>query len=230
MRCAPPTGYDPRVLQASSAEIFGTPSWLPQDEAHPIRPTNPYASAKAFAHFTAANYRDAFGMFVSTVILFNHESPLRPGSFVTRKITQAVARIAAGDQDVLELGNMSVRRDWGSARDYVRCMRLALSADVPSDYCVASGESHEIGDFVGLAFAAVGISDPARHVRVNQSFIRPTDIPETRGDPRRAEQELGWRRTMAFEDVVSEMVHADVQRLSSGVEHRSSYLDASSTT
>ena len=164
-------------------------------------------------------------MFVCTVILFNHESPLRPLSFVTRKITDGVARVAAGEQDFVELGNLKVRRDWGSARDYVRAMQLALAVDGPGDYCIASGESHGLGEFVELAFSSAGISDPWRHVQVNPALARPTDIPETRGDPTRAKEVLGWSRSARLEDVVGEMVRVDVERHRSGLEHRRSYVD-----
>ena len=211
--------YDPRICQASSAEIFGTPRELPQDESSPISPNNPYAVAKSFAHFSAANYREAYGMFVSNVILFNHESPLRPLSFVTRKITAGVAQISAGQSDVLELGRLDIRRDWGAATDYVNAMHLALAAEVADDFCIATGESHELGEFVELAFAAVGIADPHTYVRSNPDLFRPTDIAETRGNPAKAVAELGWRREMSFPDLVVGMVEADVRRIETGVEH-----------
>ena len=212
------------MLQASSAEIFGTPVVLPQGESHPIRPTNPYAVAKAFAHFSAASYREAFGMFVSTVILFNHESPLRPSSFVTRKITAGAVRIAAGLQDTLELGRLDVRRDWGSAADYTRAMHAALQHGEPDDFVVASGESHELRQFVELAFRAAGIEDPWRHVVTNPAFWRPTDIPEMRGDIAKAREALGWSPAVSLTDLVRHMVRVDGARLASGREHERRYM------
>ncbi len=217
-------GLRPPDLQASSAEIFGTPRYLPQGESHPIRPTNPYAVAKAFAHFTAASYREAYGMFVSTVILFNHESPLRPASFVTRKITSGAVRIAAGLQDTLELGRLDIRRDWGSAGDYTRAMHAALQHARPDDFVIASGESHELGDFVELAFRAAGIEDPWSHVVTNPAFVRPTDIPEMRGDISKAREILGWSPTLGLADIVNHMVTVDEARLSSGHEHSPRYM------
>lgn len=218
-------GYEPRICQASSAEIFGTPTIVPTPESHPVAPTNPYATAKAFAHFCAANYRAAYGMFVATVILFNHESPLRPPAFVTRKITAGAAAIAAGRADSLELGRLDVRRDWGAAADFTVAMHSALTHPEPRDYVIATGVSHELGEFVELAFAAAGIADPWRYVRSNPAFIRPTDIPETRGDITRARAELGWAPQTEFEPLVAAMVRVDQARLD-GPEHDPGYLDA----
>ena len=218
------SGYDPRICQASSAEIFGTPQFLPQDETHPVRPTNPYAVAKAFAHFSAANYRDAYGMFVSTTILFNHESPLRPPSFVTRKITSAAVEIAAGRQEVLELGRLDIRRDWGSAEDYVRAMHATLRAEAPDDFCVATGVSHSLMEFVQFAFEAAGVADFEDRVRTNPDFVRPTDIPETRGDHEKARRMLGWQPSASLASVVSRMVEVDLSRRSAGIEHDPRYL------
>lgn len=217
------SGYDPRFVQASSAEIFGTPRDLPTSEDHPIDPTNPYAVAKAFAHLTARNYRAAFGMFVSTVILFNHESPLRPQAFVTRKITSTAAAIALGRADHLELGRLDIRRDWGSAAEYTAAMHAVLRHDSPGDFVIATGVSHELSEFVEFAFAAVGISDPWRYVQTNPAFVRPTDIPETRGDPQRAATELGWQPSTPLSQIVAKMVAVDQARLN-GPEHAPQYL------
>lgn len=219
------TGYEPRICQASSAEIFGDPRYLGTDEAHPIAPNNPYAVAKAFAHFTAQAYRQAYGMFVSAVILFNHESPLRPATFVTRKITTAAVEIAAGRQDVLELGRRDIRRDWGAASDYVRAMAAALSHNRPDDFCIGSGVSHELGEFVAMAFAAAGIADPAPYVRTNPDFVRPHDIPETRANPAKAAAELGWRPEVSLEQVVADMVAVDRARVETGREHDPAYME-----
>lgn len=220
------SGYEPRICQASSAEIFGDPRYLGTDEAHPIAPNNPYAVAKAFAHFTAQSYRQAYGMFVSTVILFNHESPLRPATFVTRKITAAAVEIAAGKRDVLELGRRDIRRDWGSAADYVRAMSATLVHERPDDFCIGTGVSHELGEFVAMAFAAAGITDPAPYVRTNPDFVRPHDIPETRANPAKAAVELGWRPEVGLGEVVAAMVAVDRIRLETGREHDLSYMNA----
>ena len=217
-------GYQPRIVQASSAEMFGTPVVLPQDESHPIRPTNPYAVAKAFAHFSAINYRDAYGMFVSTVILFNHESPLRPASFVTRKITTAAVNIAAGRQDHLELGSLENRRDWGSAGDYARAIALVGRRAEPDDFVLATGDSHPLQEFVELAFDAAGIGDPSRYVTTNQAFVRPTDIPELRGDAGHARVALQWEPRTSFGELISTMVSVDRDRLATGREHAEEYL------
>lgn len=224
VRSLRPTGYEPRICQASSAEIFGDPRYLGTDEAHPIAPNNPYAVAKAFAHFTAQSYRQAYRMFVSTVILFNHESPLRPATFVTRKITTAAVEIAAGKRDVLELGRRDIRRDWGAASDYVIAMAAALSHDRPDDFCIGSGVSHELGEFVAMAFAAAGIPDPAPYVRTNPDFVRPHDIPETRANPAKAAAELGWEPAVSLEQVVADMVAVDQTRLQTGCENDPGYL------
>jgi GDPmannose 4,6-dehydratase len=216
--------YDPRICQASSAEIFGTPEFLPQDEKHPVRPANPYAVAKAFAHFSAANYRDAYGMFVSTTILFNHESPLRPPSFVTRKITSAAVEIAAGRREVLELGRLDVRRDWGSADDYVRAMHATLQAEEPDDFCVATGTSHSLMEFVQFAFEAAGVADFEDRVRTNPDYVRPTDITETKGAPDKARLVLGWHPSRTLKDVVAAMVEADQRRMLTGADHDVEYM------
>ena len=212
-------GYEPRICQASSGEIFGNSSRPPHDENSPVSPDNPYALAKAFAHHAGISYRHAYGMFISNAILFNHESPLRPASFVTGKISAGVAQIATGRSSILELGRLNIKRDWGAASDYVTAMHLMLQADDPDDYIVATGQSHELGEFVGAAFHAAGIGDGARFVRSNPDFYRPTDIPETRGNPAKAELELGWQRRYSFERVVSEMVEADLKRIATGVAH-----------
>ncbi len=217
-------GYEPRVLQASSSEMFGLVRELPQNEGSPHHPRSPYATAKSFAHHTAVNYRESYGIFVATTILFNHESPLRPRTFVTRKITSAVAAIAAGEQDLLTLGRTDVRRDWGAASDYVRAMRLALRRDEPDDYCVATGVSHSLGEFVEAAFEAAGLSAGMSRVRADPELIRPADVPETRGDPARARALLGWAPELTFHDVVEWMVRTDLQRLRSGREEDARYL------
>lgn len=196
-----------RFVQASTAWIFGAPEHSPQDESTPIRPTSPYGAAKAYAHHLVGAYRTA-GVAASSLILYNHESPRRPEQFVTRKITKAAARIAHGSDEVLELGTLAVRRDWGWAPDYVEAMRRA--ADRPGDYVIATGEAHSIEDFVALAFARAGIADWRPHVRVSDALARVGDASELRGDATRARETLGWAPTVGFEELVRRMVDADL--------------------
>jgi GDPmannose 4,6-dehydratase len=203
------TGRPIRVLQASSSEIFGAPDRSPQDELTPLRPRSPYGAAKALAHQLVDVYRTR-GLHAVAVILYNHESPRRPTDFVTRKITQAVAGIAGGSQEILELGDMSARRDWGWAPDYVDAMVRAIRHPVPSDYVIATGISHSVEDFVVCAFGHVGIGDWDRWVRSDPSLHRPTDTQALVGNPTRAHEILGWQPTVSFEEVVRRMVDADL--------------------
>jgi GDPmannose 4,6-dehydratase len=202
-------GRDVRFVQASSAEIFGTAA-PPQDETTPIAPTTPYGVSKAFAHHAVAVYREA-GLHASSVILFNHESPRRPDTFVTRKITKAVAAIAAGSPERLRLGNLEIRRDWGYARDYAEAMTLVARHDEPTDFVIATGVSRTIADFVAAAFACVGIDDWAAQVELDPEFARPGDSREQRGDPSKAHKLLGWSPTVSFEDIVRLMVDNDIR-------------------
>ena len=204
--------HEVRVLQASSSEIFGNPAATPQDESTRIDPISPYGAAKAYAHRMAQLARGR-GRFVATVILYNHESPRRPETFVTRKITAGAARIAAGLQDVLELGDLTVARDWGWAPDYVDAMIRAMRHDAPDDYVVATGESHTVAEFVEAAFAAAGLDDWRSRVRVNSDFIRPTEISQMRGDASRARELLGWAPTVSFSELVARMVEHDLELL-----------------
>lgn len=204
-----------RVFQASSSEIFGTPPHSPQDESTPLAPTSPYGSAKAFAHHQCRIYR-ARGLFVSTGILYNHESPRRPETFVTRKITAAAARIAAGLQAGLELGDLTVERDWGWAPDYVDAMVRAVRHDEPSEYVIATGESHSLTDFVAAAFAAVGIDDWESLVTTDTTLRRPGEIASMCGDPSRARSALGWEPSVGFDQLVERMVAADVELVKAG--------------
>ncbi|WP_392544996.1 GDP-mannose 4,6-dehydratase [Oryzobacter telluris] len=201
-------GREVRVLQPSSAEIFGEPAESPQNEATPVRPVSPYGATKAFAHHLAGLERSR-GLFTASVILYNHESPRRPPTFVTRKITSTVAAIAAGRADRLVLGNLDARRDWGWAPDYVDAMVRALRHDEPGDYVVATGEAHSVHDFVGAAFRHVGIDDWARLVEVDPAFIRPADPSLLVGDATRARERLGWVPTVTFDDLVARMVDAE---------------------
>ncbi len=218
-------GYEPHICQASSSEMFGLVRFLPQDEESPHHPRSPYATAKSFAHHTAVNYRESYGLFVATTILFNHESPLRPAHFVTRKITSAVAAIALGRQERLTLGRMDVRRDWGAAADFVVAMRQALRVSDPDDYCIATGVSHSLLEFVEAAFLAVGMPDGLERITSDPSLFRPADVPETRGNPAKAREILGWQPTSTFHEIVRSMVRADVVRLETGTEHDPTYLD-----
>lgn len=207
------TGDRVRFVQASSAEIFGWATQVPQDERTPIAPVTPYGAAKAYAHHLVGVYR-ARGLAAASCILYNHESPRRPETFVTRKITAGAARIAAGRQQELALGNLDARRDWGWAPDYVAAMVLAARDESARDYVIATGVAHSVRDFVAAAFQAAGIGDWERHVVLDPRFARPSDAPEQRGDPSRARELLGWSPSATFEDVVRRMVDNDLARVS----------------
>jgi GDPmannose 4,6-dehydratase len=207
------TGRMPRLLQASSAEIFGHAEVSPQDESTPLRPRNPYAVSKAFAHEIVATYRQGSGLAASTVILYNHESPLRPPTFVSRKITRTVAEIALGRTDRLVLGDLDAQRDWGHAVDYARAMWLALQHDEPGDYVVATGQVHSVREFAAAAFAVVGITDWQSHVSTDQEFVRPTEAGLLVGDANRARKVLGWAPEVDFAGLVSAMVQFDLDEL-----------------
>jgi GDPmannose 4,6-dehydratase len=198
-----------RFVQASSAEIFGMPMESPQTEATRIAPVNPYGAAKAYAHHLVAVYR-ARGLHASSVILYNHESPRRPETFVTRKITAGAARIARGDADELVLGNLDPVRDWGWAPDYMDAMARAARAAVPDDYVVATGEGHSVREFVAAAFTAAGVTDWEKYVRMDRQFVRPVEGTVMIGDPTRTGYRLGWRPSVTFEEVVARMVAADL--------------------
>ncbi|HTZ42339.1 MAG TPA: GDP-mannose 4,6-dehydratase [Jatrophihabitans sp.] len=204
-------GRPVRMLQASSAEIFGEPAESPQRETTPLRPATPYGAAKAYAHQVAGMLRGR-GLPVATVILYNHESPRRPETFVTRKITAAAARIAAGTQDRLALGNLAARRDWGWAPDYVEAMVRAIRHPEPDDYVIATGVSHTVADFVEAAFTAAGVADWRSRVDVDESFVRAGDAAEQRGDATRAREVLGWAPSRDFAGIVAAMVEADAVR------------------
>ena len=202
-------------VQASSAEIFGRPDSSPQSEATPVRPTNPYGRAKAHAHLRASTYRGR-GLSTSSLVLYNHESPRRPPTFVTRKITSTVAAIASGRADRLLLGNLDARRDWGWAPDYVDAMVRAARVHEARDYVIATGVSHSVRDFVAAAFRHAGIGDWEGLVELDPALLRPADPTELCGDARLAQELLGWRPTVGFEDLVGEMVRADLAAQDSG--------------
>lgn len=201
-----------RFVQASSSEIFGNPPTSPQNEATPIAPLSPYGAAKAYAHTMTGIYR-ARGLHASNVILYNHESPRRPETFVTRKITAGAARIARGLQDTLTLGDQSVGRDWGWAPDYTRAMMLAVAHDQPDDYVIATGTARTVGEFVEAAFVAAGVEDWRDRVVTDARFIRPNDIGEMRGDATRARENLGWAPTKDLSEIVTAMVENDLAEL-----------------
>lgn len=201
-----------RFVQASSAEIFADTEQVPQDETTPVRPLTPYGAAKAYAHHLVAVYR-ARGLHASSCILYNHESPRRPETFVTRKITAGVARIVQGHQTELAMGNLDVRRDWGWAPDYVGAMVLAMRAEQPSDYVIATGVAHSVREFVAAAFRAAGVDEWEHLVTLDPRFARPSDAPELVGDPRLARDVLGWTPTVTFDEVVARMVAHDLELL-----------------
>ena len=201
-----------RFYQASSSEMFGRALETPQSEATPFYPRSPYGVAKAYGHFITVNYRESFGLHASSGILFNHESPRRGRSFVTRRISEGVARIKLGLADELVLGNLDVRRDWGYAKEYVEAMWLMLQRDQPDDFVIGTGVSHSVGDFVDAAFACIG-RKREDHIRIDPDLARPADIEEVVADPSNAKRELGWEAKVSFEELVELMVHADLEAL-----------------
>ncbi|MBC7897087.1 MAG: GDP-mannose 4,6-dehydratase [Cytophagaceae bacterium] len=202
------TGRQVRLYQAGSSEMFGAAT-PPQSEATLFHPRSPYAVSKVAAHWHAINHREAWGMFVANGILFNHESPRRGESFVTRKISLGVARIVAGKQQKLALGNLDARRDWGFAGDYVDAMWRMLQVDTPGDYVVATGTSYSVRDFVEAAFGHANL-DWRKHVELDERYLRPSEVDHLRGDCSRAKQGLGWTPTVDFSTLVRMMVEADI--------------------
>jgi GDPmannose 4,6-dehydratase len=201
-----------RVYQASSSEVFGLPDEAPQSEATPLRPVNPYGIAKAHAQLSADAYREHHGLHVSVGIAFNHESPRRPPSFVTRKVTAAAAAIKLGLERELVLGDLDARRDWGHAGDYVEAMWRMLQQDAGDDYVVATGRTHSVRELIDIAFAHAGV-DPGEHLRVDPELVRLEIGAERRGDPARARERLGWEPAVSFEAMIAEMVDRDIERL-----------------
>jgi GDPmannose 4,6-dehydratase len=207
------TGVKCRFYQASSSEMFGTAP-PPQNEATPFHPRSPYASAKVFSHHTTVNYRESYGLHASSGILFNHESPRRGETFVTRKITRAVAHIKRGIQEKLYLGNLDARRDWGYAPDYVRAMWLMLQQERSDDFVVGTGEAHTVREFVELAFAHAGL-DWKKHVEVDTRYFRPAEVDYLCADASKARRVLGWEPTVTFTELARIMVEADIQAVDS---------------
>jgi len=198
-----------RFYQASSSEMFGKVQEVPQVETTPFYPRSPYGVAKVYGHWITVNYRESYDLHASSGILFNHESPRRGLEFVTRKVTHGVARIAAGIDQTLALGNLDAERDWGFAHDYVRAMWLMLQQDQPDDYVVATGETHSVKELVELSFAAADL-DWEKHVVIDERFLRPAEVDLLIGDPGKAEKVLGWTREVDFPQLVQMMVEADL--------------------
>jgi GDPmannose 4,6-dehydratase len=200
-----------RFYQASSSEMFGKVRESPQTEKTSFHPRSPYGVAKVFGHQITVNYREAYGMYACSGILFNHESPRRGPEFVTRKITKAVARIKLGLQEKVAFGDLSTRRDWGYAGEYVEAMWLMLQQDVPDDYVVATGETHTGQEFLERAFEHAGIEDWQRYVDVDQRMMRPAEVDHLIGDPTKAKELLGWEPKVRFAELVRIMVDADLK-------------------
>lgn len=205
-------GLKPRFYQASSSEMFGKVLEVPQTETTPFYPRSPYGCAKVYSYWATVNYRESYGLHASNGILFNHESPRRGETFVTRKITRAVAQIQAGLQDKLYLGNLDAKRDWGYAKEFVEAMWLMLQQDEPDDYVIATNETHTIREFLDVAFGHVGI-DWSKHVAIDGRYFRPAEVELLIGDYSKAKRKLGWEPKTKFADLVKLMVDADVQLL-----------------
>lgn len=205
-----------RFYQASSSEMFGKPIETPQRETTPFHPRSPYGVAKVYGHHITVNYRESYSLFACSGMLFNHESPRRGVEFVTRKITQGVAQIKLGRSRQLCLGNLNAERDWGFAGDYVQAMWLMLQQDKPEDYVIGTGVAHSVSDFVSTAFHSVGL-DAEEFVKVEPALFRPAEVDHLRADPRKAEQQLGWRPRVSFAELVDLMVDHDIYRLKNGM-------------
>jgi GDPmannose 4,6-dehydratase len=208
-----------RFYQASSSEMFGATKEEPQNEQTPFYPRSPYGVAKVYGHWITINYRESYGIFACSGILFNHESPLRGKEFVTRKVSDAVARIKLGVQDKLRLGNLDAQRDWGFSGDYVQAMWLMLQQDQPDDYVVAQGRKHSVRELVELAFGHVGL-DWRDHVESDPQLIRPAEVNTLCGDAAKARRVLGWKPTVSFPQLVQMMVDADLRRVRKEIEDR----------
>ncbi|MBI4003145.1 MAG: GDP-mannose 4,6-dehydratase [Nitrospira defluvii] len=204
------SGLRPKFYQASSSEMFGKVQEVPQRETTPFYPRSPYGAAKVYAHWITVNYREAYGLFACNGILFNHESPRRGETFVTRKITKAAARIKVGLQQDLFLGNLDAKRDWGYAGDYVEAMWLMLQQPQPDDFVVATGETHTVREFLDVAFGHLGL-DWRRHVKIDPRYYRPTEVDLLIGDPEKAARQLGWKPSVDFHRLAIMMVEADVE-------------------
>ncbi len=206
------TGIEVRFYQAGSSEMFGKVQDVPQKETTPFYPRSPYACAKVYAHWQTINYRESYNLFACNGILFNHESPRRGETFVTRKITRAIARIVEGTQKKLYLGNLDSKRDWGYAKDYVEAMWLMLQQEQPDDYVIATGETHSIKEFLTASFSCVDL-DWQDYVEFDERYLRPAEVDLLIGDPTKAKNKLGWKPSVSFEKLVALMVAADLKAL-----------------
>ena len=204
-----------RVYQASSSEMYGKVREVPQTELTPFYPRSPYGVSKVFGHYITVNYRESYDLFAVSGILFNHESPRRGLEFVTRKVTDGVARIKQGKQKDLKLGNLDAQRDWGFAGDYVRAMWLMLQQDRPDDYVIATNEAHSVRELVEIAFGHVGL-DWQEFVKIDPAFLRPAEVDHLIGNPEKAHKELGWKPSVDFKGLVTMMVDADMERVKQG--------------
>jgi GDPmannose 4,6-dehydratase len=211
-------GWPIRYYQAGSSEMFGKVAESPQSERTPFYPRSPYAVSKVFAHWMTVQYREAYGLFAANGIMFNHESPRRGGTFVTRKVTRGIAAIVAGREEKLYLGNLDALRDWGYAPEYVEAMWLMLQQPEPDDYVVATGETHSVREFVELAFSYVGL-DWQKFVEIDPRYFRPTEVDELCGDATKARKRLGWRPRTTFAELVRLMVEADLVDAGLNPEH-----------
>lgn len=212
------TGVGSKFYQASSSEMFGQVQAIPQTETTPFYPRSPYGAAKVYAHWLTVNYRESYGLFACSGILFNHESPRRGETFVTRKITRAVAQIKAGLQDKLYLGNLEAKRDWGYAKEYVEAMWLMLQQDEPDDYVIATGETHSVAEFLDQAFSCAGM-DWRDYVEIDPKYYRPAEVDLLVGDASKAKRVLRWTPQTTFKDLVQLMVDADLQMIGSANGH-----------
>ncbi len=216
-----------RFYQAGSSEMFGLVAESPQTEATPFHPRSPYAVSKVFAHWMTVQYREAYGMFAANGILFNHESPRRGATFVTRKVTRGIAAILAGKEQKIYLGNLDARRDWGYAPEYVEAMWLMLQQPAPDDYVVATGEMRSVREFVALAFALVG-RDWQEFIEIDPRYFRPTEVDELRGDASKAREQLGWQPRTSFTELVRLMVEGDLREAGLDPDHHMVAVPASS--
>jgi GDPmannose 4,6-dehydratase len=203
------SGLRPKFYQASSSEMFGKVQDVPQRETTPFYPRSPYGAAKVYSYWVTVNYREAYGLFACNGILFNHESPRRGETFVTRKITKAAARIKLGVQQDLFLGNLDAKRDWGFAGDYIEAMWMMLQAKTPADYVIATGETHTVKEMLELAFDRLQL-DWKQHVKIDQKYYRPTEVDLLIGDASKAKKELGWQPKVRFQELIAMMVDADL--------------------
>jgi GDPmannose 4,6-dehydratase len=205
-----------RFYQASSSEMFGKPTETPQRETTPFHPRSPYGVAKVYGHYITVNYRESYGLFACSGMLFNHESPRRGVEFVTRKITQGVAQIKLGRARHLQLGNLNAERDWGFAGDYVQAMWLMLQQDRADDYVIGTGVAHSVNDFVQAAFRSVGL-DADEFVKVDAALFRPAEVDHLRADASKAQRQLGWKPQVSMEGLVDMMVEHDLYRIKNGM-------------